>query len=577
MVTISQRATDSSTDQNISDDPFLSKILATRGISSKNDLQFSLKSLPSPMLLYGMDEAVQLLVQCLEQQKHILIVGDYDADGATSTAVAITALMQLGAKNLSYLVPNRFEYGYGLSPEIVLLANKRSPDLIVTVDNGIASIAGVEQANKLGIQVLITDHHLPPQQLPEAAAIVNPNLLEDTSGCNNLAGVGVIFYIMLALRKQLLLLKWFDQQAQPIPNLTELLDLVAIGTLADVVELDKVNRILVEQGMRRIRADCTRPGIRALLRIAGKTQAVLCGSDIGFGLGPRLNAAGRLSDMSVGVECLLSDNYATANELANKLDQLNRDRRIIESEMREEAELILNEHSNLGGGISASALCLYEPHWHQGVIGILASRIKDQIHRPVIIFACDDNGTIKGSGRSIPGVHLRDALDSVASINPGLVEKFGGHAMAAGLSLAEDRYNEFEQAFSREIEKRLKGVVLDKQWLTDGELPSDRLNLHWAKKLRYLAPWGQGFPEPLFEGEFHVLQARIVGEKHLKLLLKAPHSEKSIDAIAFNCSPNPLPTDLVQIVYRLDINEFRGDYTVQLMVDFLKESEVIPP
>ncbi len=553
--------------QSLDEHSLIDRILCTRGVASHAELQFSLKDLPKPQSLAGMDRAVALLLDCLQQQKHMMIIGDYDADGATSTALAISALQQLGAVQVSYLVPNRFKFGYGLSEEIVVLAHQQSPDLIITVDNGIASVDGVNKAHELGIKVLITDHHLPPQQLPLADAIVNPNLSDDLSGCGNLAGVGVIFYVMLALRKELQAVGWFGQDEKSAPMLVDLLDLVALGTIADVVKLDRINRILVEQGLRRIRADKTREGIRALLQISGKSQARVCTTDIGFALGPRLNAAGRLSDMSLGVECLLAEDTALALAWAQKLDQLNKERRSIENEMRQEADLLLTEQDNCPQKATPSALCLFEPHWHQGVIGILASRIKDQIHRPVIVFASDDKGELKGSGRSIPGVHLRDALDSVASSHKGLIEKFGGHAMAAGLSLSEDRFDEFHSAFRNEVQKRLEGVSLQKQWLTDGQLPSELISLHWAKTLRYLAPWGQGFPEPLFEGKFTVIHARVVGEKHLKLKLQPLDNDRNVDAIAFNYCPSPLPSGEMNIIYRLDINEYKGECNPQLLID----------
>jgi single-stranded-DNA-specific exonuclease len=475
----------------------------------------------------------------------------------------------MGAQHVSFLLPNRFEFGYGLSPEIVLLAKQQSPDLIITVDNGVASVAGVEKAHELGIKVLVTDHHLPPDSLPNADALVNPNLKNDKSGCENLAGVGVIFYVMLALRKRLQSIGWFEKIGLLPPNLTELLDLVALGTVADVVKLDRINRILVEQGMRRIRANKTRAGIRALLQVAGKSQHTLCASDIGFGLGPRLNAAGRLSDMTIGVECLLSETDKQAQLLAQRLDELNKERRSIENEMREEAEVILSQRAEPQTQDSQSSLCLYEPHWHQGVVGILASRIKDQLHRPVIVFASEDGQNLKGSGRSIPGVHLRDALDSVASANPGLIEKFGGHAMAAGLSLSKAEYERFKSAFDAEIARRLDGVTLDKQWLSDGDLPTELFTLTTAEQLRYLAPWGQGFPEPLFDSEFSVLQSRVVGVKHTKLCLSPDGGQTFVDAIAFNQTPSLSIGETIRAVYKLDINEFRGQSTVQLMVEHI--------
>lgn len=553
----------------LTEHPFLDRILSARGLVAEHELTWALKSLPKPSSLAGMADAVELLQTCVRGNQRILIIGDYDCDGATSTTLSVTALRMLGAKQVDYLLPNRFEYGYGLSPEIVDFAVSLQPDLIVTVDNGIASVAGVARARELGIKVLVTDHHLPPDELPAADAIVNPNLKEDLSGCENLAGVGVAFFVMLALRSRLKELAWFEEKNLAVPNMGELLDLVAVGTVADVVKLDSYNRILVEQGLRRIRADRTRDGIRALLQVAGKNREAICPSDIGFGIGPRLNAAGRLSDMAIGVECLLSDSFASAFELATKLDELNKERRSIENEMREEAELILQEKHRFNPEQERQSLCLFEPHWHQGVVGILASRIKDQVNRPVIVFASDDSGSIKGSGRSINGVHLRDALDSVASANPGLIEKFGGHAMAVGLSLAQARFEEFQKKFDEEIGRRLEGVALDKQWLSDGELPAELFELQWAERLRFLAPWGQGFPEPLFDGNFEIISARIVGERHLKLSVSPIGSDRIIDGIAFNQVCAEMPSGEVRLVYRLDINEFRGERNVQLMVEYI--------
>ncbi len=549
--------------------PVFDRLLCARGVKAAEDMSFTLSNLPAPESLLGMPQATDLLLACLQAQKKILVVGDYDADGATSTALLVSALRMMGAENVDYLLPNRFEYGYGLSPEIVDLARSRSPDLIITVDNGIASVDGVARAKEYGISVLVTDHHLPPEALPQADAIVNPNMQEDTSACGNLAGVGVIFYVMLALRKKLQSEGWFESKGMALPNLADLLDLVAVGTVADVVKLDRFNRILVEQGMRRIRANKTRSGIRALLQIAGKSRTALCAADIGFGIGPRLNAAGRLSDMTIGVECLLANSEDYALELANKLDSLNKERRSIENDMREEAEAFLAQRSQSGQTDTPEALCLFEPHWHQGVVGILASRIKDQINRPVIVFASDDNGQLKGSGRSISGIHLRDALDSVASANPGLVEKFGGHAMAAGLSLDQSRYEEFAEAFRQEVSMRLDGVALNKQYLSDGELPADLMALDWAETIRFMAPWGQGFPEPLFDGDFNVVHARIVGERHLKLRVSPLGENLSIDAIAFNQAGAELPSGHVKLAYKLDINEFRGEKKLQLMVEYI--------
>ena len=565
-VTIRRRPVPDTVTAGIGSHPVLDAIFAARGIRDAAELSYALKDLPSPQSLAGMDRAISLLVDAVEQHQRILIIGDYDADGATSTALAVTALRMLGATQVDFLLPNRFDYGYGLSPPIADLAAERAPDLIITVDNGIASVDGVARARELGIKVLVTDHHLAPEVLPEADAIVNPNMPDDTSGLNNLAGVGVIFYVMLGLRQALQQRGFFGER---VPQLGELLDIVAVGTVADVVPLDRINRILVEQGLRRIRAGKTRPGINALIRVAGRTREALCATDIGFGLGPRLNAAGRLEDMRIGVQCLLSEDPVAALDLATELDSLNRRRREIEQEMRDEAAVILASELLADTQQAPAALCLYEPHWHQGVVGILASRVKDQIHRPVIVFASDDNGQIKGSGRSIEGVHLRDALDAVATRHPGLITKFGGHAMAAGLSLAEADFDAFQQAFALEVAERLKAINADRCYLTDGSLHGADMTLPLAEALRFAAPWGQGFPAPLFDGEFNVVNARLLKEKHLKMQVKVPGDETVFDAIAFNNAPDPLPSGQVRLVYRLEINEFRGERTVQLMVEYL--------
>ncbi|MDO6462527.1 single-stranded-DNA-specific exonuclease RecJ [Granulosicoccaceae sp. 1_MG-2023] len=564
-VTIRRRPLPDVVTQGLGSHPVLDAIFAARGVRESAELSFALKDLPPPSGMAGIDEAVSLLVQALEECQRILIVGDYDADGATSTALAVTALRMLGAAEVGFLLPNRFDYGYGLSPPIVDLAAERKPDLLITVDNGIASVDGVARARELGTRVLVTDHHLPPEVLPEADAIVNPNRADDRSGLNNLAGVGVIFYVMLALRQALQQRGHFGGR---LPPLGELLDIVAVGTVADVVPLDRINRILVEQGLRRIRAGQTRPGIEALIRVAGRSREALCAMDIGFGLGPRLNAAGRLEDMRIGVQCLLSEDAGKALELATELDSLNRRRREIEQEMRDEAEAILQSGALSDAG-NPPALCLYEPHWHQGVVGILASRVKDRIHRPVIVFASDDNGQIKGSGRSIEGVHLRDALDAVATRQPGLISKFGGHAMAAGLSIAEADFDAFRQAFAEEVGERLKGINADRCYLTDGSLRGQDMTLPLAEALRFAAPWGQGFPAPLFDGEFEVVDARLLQDKHLKLRVRVPGDDGVFDAIAFNNAPDPLPRGQVRLVYRLEINEFRGERNVQLMVEYL--------
>ncbi len=528
------------------------------------------------MICSILNKAVEVIIDAISHDKKILIVADFDCDGATSCAVALRGLQALGATSVQYLVPNRFEYGYGLTPEIVEVAAEYQPDLLITVDNGISSIEGVARARELGMQVVVTDHHLQGASLPDANAIVNPNQQGDQFGSKNLAGVGVIFYVLLACRARLRELDWFQSKGMVEPNLAVLLDLVALGTVADLVPLDANNRILVEQGLRRIRAGHGCAGIQALLQIGGRSAERVVASDMGFAIGPRLNAAGRLEDMSVGIECLLSDSPERALELAQQLDNLNQERKHIESDMRETAFAVLDKlQLGADSGQVPVAICLYDKDWHQGVIGILASRIKERYHRPVIIFAQGVDGEIKGSARSIPGVHIRDVLDAVATRHPGLINKFGGHAMAAGLSIEYDKLDQFTEAFREEVlrwvdEDDLQGCIH-----TDGHLQAQDYSLDLAELLRHAGPWGQGFPEPVFEGEFKIIQQRIVGQRHLKMVLQPLQSNKTIDAIAFNAVDNDCPVDkqVVRLAYRLDVNEFRGQRSLQLMVEYL---EVIP-
>jgi single-stranded-DNA-specific exonuclease len=555
--------------------PALANIYLSRGISNDEQLANELPRLSTPENFKGLRDAAALIADSIERDEHILIVGDFDADGATSCALSVLALRAVGAAHIDFLVPNRFEYGYGLTPEIVAVAAQRKPDLIITVDNGISSIEGVDAANRAGIRVLITDHHLPGSALPNAAAIVNPNqpACEFPSKC--LAGVGVIFYVLSALRSELRARDWFTKQNRAEPNLGEFLDLVALGTVADVVPLDHNNRILVAQGLRRIRAGRARPGIKALLEVAKRNPATIVASDLGFAIGPRLNAAGRLDDMTLGIQCLLTDDPYRAREIAQELDELNHDRKAIETSMQREALGAL-EALHLGDADALPwGVCLYRPDWHQGVIGILAARIKDRYHRPAIAFAnAEDGATIKGSARSIPGLHIRDALDAVAARHPGLLSKFGGHAMAAGLSLARENFEAFAAAFDEEVRAQLCADDLTAVLLSDGELTPAHMTLDLAQALRDGGPWGQHFPEPLFDGEFLVMQQRLVGEKHLKLVVAHACAPKQVfDAIAFNIDnrrwPDPAVTK-VRLAYRLDINEWRGQQTVQLMVEYLE-------
>ena len=553
--------------------PVLKRIYLNRGVSGPQQLATDLAGLLTPADLKGVAPAVAILADALAARKTILIVGDFDADGATSSALAVSALQAMGAGQVDFLVPNRFDYGYGLTPEIVEVACRNSPDIILTVDNGISSIDGVALANQRGIEVVVTDHHLPGAQLPDAAAIVNPNQLGCQFASKNLAGVGVIFYLLSALRAELRQRGWFEQQQIPEPAMAEYLDLVALGTVADVVPLDANNRILVTQGIKRIRAGFTRPGITALLEIAGRNQRRLVSEDFGFAIGPRLNAAGRLDDISIGIRCLLSDDQATAYELAKSMDDLNRDRRAIEGSMRQEAQAALKD-IELTGDLPWG-LCLHHPEWHQGVIGILASRIKEQHHRPVIIFAdADQQGMIKGSARSIPGLHIRDALDNIATKHPQLLTKFGGHAMAAGMSLQKAHFEDFRQAFDEEVRRQLKEDHLRAVIYSDGELSPEDLNLELAQQLRSASPWGQNFPAPVFDGEFYLVQQRLVGEKHLKMVLSPdPEGQRLIDAIAFNVDLAKWPdhkVSRIKAAYKLDANEFRGKESAQLMVEYFE-------
>jgi len=550
--------------------PILARVYGGRKITDAAQIEYGLKHLLPYQDLKGINDALDLLINALKQQQRLLIIGDFDADGATSTALAVQALSLFGFESVDYLVPNRFEYGYGLTVEIVEQACKLKPDLIITVDNGISSVQGVAAANAAGIKVLITDHHLAGEMLPQAAAIVNPNQPGCKFASKALPGVGVIFYVMLALRARLRESGWFEQTGQAQPNLGVLLDLVALGTVADVVPLDYNNRILIAQGLARVCAGETRPGIQALLQVAKRNPAQTVAGDFGFCVAPRINAAGRLEDMSLGIECLLSEDAAQAETLAQRLDQLNRERRNIEDKMKQQA-LVLLASMQLDDDLPLG-LCLYEPDWHEGVVGIVASRLKDRLHRPVIAFALSANGQIKGSARSVSGVHIRDILDAVAAQHPQLISRFGGHAMAAGLSLPEANFAEFAQAFDVQVRQQLSQAQLRGVLVSDGELTAPDFTLPVAELLRKGGPWGQSFDEPLFDGEFELVQRRIVAERHLKMVLRVPQSERLLDAIAFNITDADWPPQVerVEAVYRLDVNEFRGERSLQLMVQHLR-------
>lgn len=543
-------------------DPLLARLYAVRDVTAATQLDYGLAGLAPVSSLDNIDAAIDLLLRKRDQR--IIVIGDFDVDGATSTAVMLRCLRAFGFENVDYLVPNRFEFGYGLTPEIVRVAAKRSPALIVTVDNGVSSIAGVDEAKAAGIAVLITDHHLPAEELPDADVIVNPNLKDSEFASRNLAGVGVAFYVMAALGRVL------EQRGQSgaakIP--AQFLDLVALGTVADVVPLDHNNRILVQQGLKRIRADKTVAGIRALLTQSGRQLMRTVSTDLGFVAGPRINAAGRLDDMSVGIECLLTDDHSVAERHATKLDQINRDRREIESTMREQAFAYVK---SLAAQKWPSCVCVFDPSWHQGVVGLIAARVRERCHRPVIAFARETDGFLKGSGRSIPGVHVRDLLEAVSSTHPNLIVKFGGHAMAAGLTIAETDYSTFTGAVSEQLDRLYPDADFSGAIVTDGVL-DDLAIIRWggllqaARKLREAGPWGSAFPEPVWNGDFELVEQRTVGEKHLKMRLRPVDGGDVIDAIAFN-QAGPAYRGVVQLAYRLDVNEFRGVEKPQLIVE----------
>ncbi len=598
--------------------PLMRRIYRQRGVSGVDELELGLAGLEPPDALLGMDAALELLLAALREQWKILIVADYDADGATSCALAIECLHAFGFDRVDYIIPDRARHGYGLSPEIVELAACREPDLLITVDNGVSSIAGVAAARAAGMRVLITDHHLPGESLPEADALINPN----QPGCGfpwkNTAGVGVIFYVMAALRARLRETGWFGNAGPPEPDLRESLDLVALGTVADVVSLDRNNRILINEGLRRIRAGRTRPGISALFAVAdnrlnpkpdpaaeagsqtgrpgqsrqnmgklaqagaGQLAGYLAGagrnataSDLAFRVGPRLNAAGRLEDMSTGIECLLAEDPSSARDLALELDAINVRRREIQAEMDAQASELLAEAESIAkapGKNLPTGLCLYDPAWHQGVVGILASRIKDRLHRPVIAFAADSGNTeadLKGSARSIAGFHIRDALDAIASRHPGLISRFGGHAMAAGLSLPPDRLETFRIAFAEEASRQIKPEQLQAVLFSDGALEPEWFSLEVARMLRNAGPWGKDFPEPLFDGDFLLRHQQTLKEKHLRMEL-SPRDNPDIrlGAIAFNVEQWPDPeAERISLAYRMEVNEFRGRSSLQLVVE----------
>lgn len=553
--------------------PALARILAARNCKDLASLEYNLKDMLAPDLK-DIDKACDLLVTAIDNKEKILIVGDFDVDGATSTTVAIKCLRMFGARNVDFIVPNRFEFGYGLTPEIIDHYSGKNPDLIITVDNGISSIEGVKYAKNKGIKVLITDHHLPGEETPEADALINPNQRGCQFPAKSTAGVGVIFYVMLALKNKLRALGRFEGKVKE-PNLAEVLDLVALGTVADVVPLEPNNRILVSHGLKRMVAGKVCHGIRAIMTVAGKNIRRIGSSDLGFSIAPRLNAAGRLDDMALGIKCLLAETYEEALDIAKRLDSLNIERRAIEEEMQKEASVIIDSLEATLEGKKLNGICLYGPEWHQGVIGILASRTKDRLHRPVIVFASDKGDVLKGSGRSIPGVHLRDVLDNIATGNPGMLDKFGGHAMAAGLSLDKDKLPEFERVFNLEVEKQLGRSDFQIIVETDGELDSNLFTTNFTDLLTSYGPWGQAFPEPQFDGVFIISDKKVLGGKHLKLVL-SPETDLNIkvEAIAFNVDTeywNNPDIRKIRAVFKLGVNEFRGMRRLQMMLEYFEK------
>ncbi|MDE0286690.1 MAG: single-stranded-DNA-specific exonuclease RecJ [Gammaproteobacteria bacterium] len=572
-VTITRRAAASEFDLPDSMHPVMRRVFAGRNISSHRELDYSITNLLPFDRLKNIGAAAELLIDAIRNNKKILIVADYDADGATACAVALRGLSMLGARQAVYMVPDRVKQGYGLSIDVARQALEFDPDLLVTVDNGISSVAGVEFARSEGVDVLVTDHHLPGRELPDANVIVNPNQPGDRFPSKCIAGVGVMFYVLLAVRAGLKQAGWFAAQGVEAPNFAALLDLVALGTVADVVQLDYNNRILVYQGLRRIRARRCCQGIMALVRAAGKVPENITAADLGFQLGPRLNAAGRMADMRLGIECLLTDNFSGAVALALQLDKFNKERKLLQAEMQEQAEAYLLEITELEQGELPFGLCLFDADWHQGIVGVLAGRIKEMVNRPVIAFASAGEGLLKGSGRSIPGIHMKDTLEALAARHPDLLHRFGGHAMAAGLTIREADLAEFKAEFDGEIRSLVAGRIPGAEINTDGNLAFEDINLELAGEIENAGPWGQGFPEPLFDDVFTVADARTVGERHLKLKLLADGAQRPVEAIAFNTAPDALASSAQghRFVYRLAVNEYNGVRTPQLVIEHIEQ------
>ncbi|MBT8082743.1 MAG: single-stranded-DNA-specific exonuclease RecJ [Gammaproteobacteria bacterium] len=542
-------------------DPVHARLFAMRGLAGPEELDYGLARLAPVSSLDNIDEAAELVIA--HRERRIIVVGDFDVDGATSTALVLRCLREFGFGDVDYLVPNRFDYGYGLTPEIVSVAAQRDPALLLTVDNGISSIEGVEEANRLGIPVLVTDHHLPGENLPEATVILNPNLPGSAFPSTCLAGVGVAFYLMARVGRML--------EAQGVEGAAKVpakyLDLVALGTVADVVPLDHNNRVLVHQGLRRIRAGRSIAGIQALLQQAGRQPARCVSSDLGFAAGPRINAAGRLEDISVGIECLLSDDFDTAMHHAGLLDRINSERRDIEATMRDQAFAYVD---SLGAQRWPACVCVYDAEWHQGVVGLIAARVRERCHRPVIAFARESDELLKGSARSIQGVHVRDLLEAVHAVKPELIVKFGGHAMAAGLTIAEAHFAQFREVVAAQMARLYPDADFSGAIVTDGPLPGEALSLEFARSLREAGPWGAAFPEPTWCGDFTIEEQRVVGQNHLKLRVRPAAGGRAVDAIAFN-QAGPAYRGTIQLAFRLDVNEYRGVESPQLVVEQVAE------
>ena len=548
------------------------RVLLARGVRDASSLSLNLQGLHAPDTLSGIGRAAELLAEAIMSEQSVLIVGDFDADGATGTALAVLSLRAMGCRRVGFRVPNRFEFGYGLTVPLVETLAAEPPQLLVTVDSGIACIAGVRRARELGCRVIVTDHHLPGEELPSADAIVNPNSPGDAFPSKALAGVGVMFYLLGRVRQVLRERGWFGRSRRE-PNLAHFLDLVALGTVADLVPLDRNNRILVRQGIERIQRGVCRPGLLALLRLGGRDYRFVNAADLGFAAGPRLNAAGRLEDMSAGIRCLLSDDADEAKELATQLDTLNRQRQDMQQQMQLEAmQQVERLVASLGATELPPALCLFDASWHQGIVGLVASKVKDAVHRPVIAFAPESSGSslLKGSARSVRGLHIRDVLARIDARRPGLIPAFGGHAMAAGLTLHKEGLDPFAESLIEAVTTILDGAELDNEVLTDGELGGAEIGLPLASELEALGPWGQRFAEPLFEGSFEVLDQRVVGGAHLKLVVRSLDHGQPVDAIAFNCSPEALGgSRSVELLYRLGVNRWRGSESCQLVVEHI--------